>query len=181
MPTPLKWLFKVFDTLIVVGMAVISILVFSNVVLRYGFSSGISAAVELSRVILVWVIFLGAVAGLAKGAHLSVDILIARLSPKPRFVCFLVAQGLMLWCCWLLAQGSWALTRIEWGNVTPLTGIPVGLSYAAGLFAAVMMAIVLLIELWRALRGTLPSTWAGQKSDEASMAIDPALTQEKMQ
>jgi len=43
------------------------------------------------------------------------------------------------------------------------------------------MAIVLLIELWRALRGTLPSTWAGQKSDEASMAIDPALTQEKMQ
>jgi len=132
-------------------------------------------------VILVWVIFLGAVAGLAKGAHLSVDILIARLSPKPRFVCFLVAQGLMLWCCWLLAQGSWALTRIEWGNVTPLTGIPVGLSYAAGLFAAVMMAIVLLIELWRALRGTLPSTWAGQKSDEASMAIDPALTQEKMQ
>ena len=181
MPTPLKWLFKAFDILIVVGMAVISILVFSNVVLRYGFSSGISSAVELSRVILVWIIFLGSVVGLAKGAHLSVDTLVARLPQRARLACFLVAHGLMLWCCWLLAQGSWALTRIEWGNVTPLTGIPVGLSYAAGLFAAVMMAIVLLIELWRALRGTLPSTWAGQKSDEASMAIDPALTQEKMQ
>jgi len=181
MPTPLKWLFKVFDTLIVVGMAVISILVFSNVVLRYGFSSGISAAVELSRVILVWVIFLGAVAGLAKGAHLSVDILIARLPQKARFVCFLVAQGLMLWCCWLLAQGSWALTRIEWGNVTPLTGLPVGLTYAAGLFAAVMMALVILNELWGALRGTLPSTWGGAHAQEASMAVDPALTQEKIQ
>ena len=181
MPIPLKWLFKVFDSLIVVGMAVISILVFANVVLRYGFNSGISAAVELSRVILVWIIFMGAVAGLAKGAHLSVDILVARLPQKARFACFLVACCLMLWCCWLLAQGSWALTRIEWGNVTPLTGLPVGLTYAAGLFAAVMFALVLLIELWRALRGTLPSPWAGATSDEASMAAGPALTQEKIQ
>src|SRR5690606_8539554 len=90
MPTPLKWLFKAFDILIVVGMAVISILVFSNVVLRYGFSSGISAAVELSRVILVWIIFLGAVVGLAKGAHLSVDTLLARLPQKARFACLSV-------------------------------------------------------------------------------------------
>lgn len=181
MPTPLKWLFKAFDILIVVGMAVISILVFSNVVLRYGFSSGISAAVELSRVILVWIIFLGAVVGLAKGAHLSVDTLLARLPQKARFACFLVSHGLMLWCCWLLAQGSWALTRIEWANVTPLTGLPVGLTYAAGLVAAIMMALVLLLELWGALRGTLPSTWAGAQSDEAAMAVSPALNQEKIQ
>ena len=181
MPTPLKWLFNLFDALVVIGMAVMSILIFTNVVLRYGFSSGISFSVEISRVILVWVIFLGAVVGLAKGVHLSVDAVIARLPHRARFFCFLVAQGLMLWCCWLLGQGSWSLTRIEWGNVTPLTGIPVGLTYAAALVAAIMMALVLLIELWRALHGTLPSTWAGAKLDEASMDVSSALTQEKIQ
>jgi len=181
MPTPLQWLFKVFDVLVVIGMAVISILIFTNVVLRYGFSSGISSAVEISRVILVWVIFLGAVVGLAKGAHLSVDVMVARLPRKARFVCFVVAYGLMLWCCWLLGQGSWALTRIEWGNVTPLTGVPVGLTYAAGLVAAVMMALVLVIELLRSLRGTLPATWAGAQSVEPALDVSPALTQEKVQ
>ena len=181
MPTPLKWLFKLFDALVVIGMAVMSVLIFTNVVLRYGFSSGISYSVEISRVILVWVIFLGAVVGLAKGAHLSVDALVARLPQRARFACFLVSYGLMLWCCWLLAKGCWALTRIEWGNITPLTGLPVGLTYAAGLVAAVMMALVLLLELWRALRGTLPSTWAGAKPDEAPLAVSPALTQEKIQ
>ncbi|WP_343313464.1 TRAP transporter small permease [Brucella sp. BE17] len=181
MSTPLKWLFNLFDALVVIGMAVMSILIFTNVVLRYGFSSGISSSVEISRVVLVWIIFLGAVVGLAKGAHLSVDAVIARLPHKARFVCFLVAQGLMLWCCWLVAKGSWSLTRIEWGNITPLTGIPVGLTYAAALVAAIMMALVLLIELWRAMRGTLPRTWAGVKLDEAPLDVSSTLTQEKTQ
>lgn len=181
MPTPLKWLFNLFDALIAIGMAVMSILIFTNVVLRYGFSSGISASVEISRVILVWIIFLGAVVGLVKGVHLSVDAMVARLPQKARFVCFLVAQGLMLWCCWLLAKGSWSLTLIEWSNITPLTGIPVGLTYAAALVAAAMMALVLLIELWRALRGTLPNTWAGKKPDVDSVAVSSTPIQEKNQ
>lgn len=181
MTTPLQWLFKAFDVLVVVGMAVMSLLVFSNVVLRYGFSSGIPFAVEVSRVILVWVIFLGAVVALAKGAHLSVDVLVARLPRRARFACFLVSSGLMLWCCWLLGQGSWSLTLIEWGNVAALSGIPVGFTFAAGLVAAVTMALVLLLGLWRSLHGTLPGTWAGAEYVEPPQAVIPALIQEKMQ
>ncbi|MEP9398636.1 TRAP transporter small permease [Mesorhizobium sp. KR2-14] len=181
MSSPLHWLLKAFDVFVVVGMAVISLLIFTNVVLRYGFSSGIPFAVEVSRVVLVWVIFMGSVVALAKGAHLGVDSLVVRLPQKARFACFIVSCGLMLWCYWLIAQGSWALTRIEWGNITPLTGIPVGLTYAAGLVAAVMMALVLLLQLWRSLRGTLPSTWAGAKSDETPLAVSSALSQEKLQ
>jgi len=179
MPTPLKWLFKVFDTLIVVGMAVISILVFSNVVLRYGFSSGISSAVELSRVILVWIIFMGSVVALAKGAHLGVDSLVVRLPRKARFVCFLVSYGLMLWCCWLLGKGSWSLTRIEWNNALALSGIPVGAIYAAGLVAAILMALILLIDLWRSLRGILPDPWSGVEHVEPLPVALPGHTSEK--
>lgn len=180
MPTPLQWLFRVFDILVVVGMAVMSLLVFTNVVLRYGFSSGIPFSVEVSRVILVWVIFLGAVVALAKGAHLSVDTLVAKLPQRARFACFLVSYGLMLWCCWLLGKGSWSLTIIEWKNRAALSGLPVGLTYAAGLVAAITMALVLVIGLWRSLRGILPATWAGGSSAEPSPAVITTPTSEKM-
>lgn len=181
MPKPLQWLFKAFEVLVVAGMTVMSLLVFSNVVLRYGFSSGIPFAVEVSRVILVWVIFLGAAVALARGAHLSVDALVARLPRRARFACFLVSYGLMLWCCWLLGQGSWKLTLIEWNNRAALSGIPVGLTYAAGLVAAVTMALCLLFGLWRSLHGALPRTWAEAGYAEPPLAVSPALTQEKTQ
>lgn len=181
MPRPMQWLFKVFDVLIVVGMTVMSLLVFLNVVLRYGFSSGIPFSVEVSRMLLVWVIFLGASVAMAQGAHISVDTLVARLPRRARFACFLVSYGLMLWCCWLLGKGSWLLTNIEWNNRMALSGLPVGLTYAAGLVAAITMALCLLLGLWRSLRGTLPATWAGAEGAEPPHVAFPAQATEKLQ
>ena len=42
-------------------LAVMVVLVFGNVVLRYGFNSGITISEELSRWLLVWLTFLGAI------------------------------------------------------------------------------------------------------------------------
>lgn len=179
MSSPLQWLFKAFDIFVVLGMAVISILIFGNVVLRYGFSSGIPFSVEVSRVILVWVIFMGSVVALAKGAHLGVESLVVRLPPKARYACFLVSYGLMLWCCWLMGQGSWSLTLIEWGNVQALSGIPVGAIYLAGVVAAILMALVLLADLWRSLRGILPAPWSGVEHVEPLPVVPPPATSEK--
>ncbi len=178
MSSVLQWLFKAFDVFVVIGMAVISLLIFTNVVLRYGFSSGIPFAVEVSRVVLVWVIFMGSVVALAKGAHLGVESLVVRLPARARLVCFLVSYGLMLWCCWLLAEGSWSLTVIEWGNVQALSGIPVGAIYAAGLVAAILMALILLLDLWRSLRGILPAPWSGVQHVEPLPVVLPARASE---
>ena len=179
MTGPLQWLLRAFDVLVAAGMAVISILIFTNVVLRYGFSSGIPFAVEVSRVVLVWVIFMGSVAALAKGAHLGVESLVVRLPRKARFVCFVVSYGLMLWCCYLLGRGSWSLTLIEWGNVQALSGIPVGVFYLAGFVAAILMAVILLFDLWRSLRGILPAPWSGVEHVEPLPVVPPALVSEK--
>src|SRR5690606_42141893 len=106
MPRPLQSLNKVIDILVVAGMAVMSAMVFLNVVLRYGFNSGIPISVELSRIIFVWIIMLGSIASLAQGAHLAVDSFVAKLLRTGRVVCFLVAHGLVHWCCLVLWQGS---------------------------------------------------------------------------
>ncbi len=55
------------------------VMVFGNVVLRYGFNSGITLSEELSRWLFVWMTFLGAVVALADRTHLGTDALVSRL------------------------------------------------------------------------------------------------------
>ena len=64
---------------IAVCLAVMVVLVFGNVVLRYAFNSGITMSEELSRWVFVWMVFLGAVVALRGGAHLGTDSLVSRL------------------------------------------------------------------------------------------------------
>ena len=59
------------DTLLAAALAIMVVLVFGNVVLRYGFNSGITTSEELSRWLFVWVTFLGAVVALNERTHLS--------------------------------------------------------------------------------------------------------------
>ena len=144
--------FKLMEILLVVGIAAMSLMVFLNVVLRYAFSSGIPFSVEVSRLIFVWIIFLGAILALKEGAHLSVDSLIRWLPRGPRLACFWVSRALMLWCCWLLWQGSWVQTVINWNNLAPISGISVGTMYAAGLVAAAFMGLIILADIWRTIQ-----------------------------
>ena len=62
-------------------LAVMVVLVFGNVVLRYVFNSGIAVSEELSRWLLVWLTFLGAIVALREHAHLGVDTLVRALPP----------------------------------------------------------------------------------------------------
>ncbi len=64
MRSVIKWVWNSIDILMACILICMIILVFTNVVLRYGFSSGLRPSVELSRLGLVWVVMLGA-AGIA--------------------------------------------------------------------------------------------------------------------
>ncbi len=60
-------------------LAVMVVLVFGNVVLRYGFNSGITLSEEVSRWMFIWLTFLGAVIALKERGHLGVDMLVGKL------------------------------------------------------------------------------------------------------
>jgi TRAP-type C4-dicarboxylate transport system permease small subunit len=150
---PKFFVFRWMEHLLVLGMTMMCLLVFWNVVLRYGLRSGIPISVELSRLIFVWIIMLGSVVALREGMHISVDAVINRLSPRLRVVSLWLAHLLMLWCCWLVFQGSLRQAQVNWSNHMPLSGVSVGWMYAAGIAAAVFWAAILLFNLYRSLRG----------------------------
>jgi TRAP-type C4-dicarboxylate transport system permease small subunit len=138
---------------IVACLAVMVVLVFGNVVLRYAFNSGIASSEELSRWLLVWLTFLGAIVALREHAHLGVDTLVRALPPAGKRICFVLSYGLMLYADALLTEGSWKQTLITWGDSAPATGLSVGIFYASGIVFGVSAAVILLHDLWRVLTG----------------------------
>jgi TRAP-type C4-dicarboxylate transport system permease small subunit len=154
---------------IVVCLAAMVVLVFTNVVLRYLFNSGIATSEELSRWLLVWLTFLGAIVALRQHAHLGVDTLVRALPAHGKFVCFIASYLLMLYADALLTIGSWKQTVLTYGDTAPASGISVGLFfYSSGLVFGVSAAVILLLDLARVLSGsaTEADLIAVKESDE---------------
>ena len=145
--------FDLLKLLTVLCLGLMVVLVFGNVVLRYGFNTGITVSEELSRWAFVYVTFLGAIVAMREHAHLGVDSLVKRLPPLGKKICLVVSQLLMLFATWLFLQGSWEQTNINLGNAAPVSGLPVGIVYAAGIIFSVSVLFILLAELYRVLSG----------------------------
>src|SRR3954471_375690 len=90
-------------------LGVMALAVFVNVVLRYGFGSGIAASEELSRLLFVWMVFIGATAAYPSGDHMAFTSLLVPLRTKPRALAAMVVliRLLVVLACALLAWGAW--------------------------------------------------------------------------
>ena len=146
------WLLK---ALIALFLAIMVVLVFGNVVLRYAFNSGITVSEEVSRWLFVWLTFLGAIVAMREHGHLGVDSLVKRLPTGGKKAALIVSQLLMLYVTWLLLQGSWEQTMINWDVAAPASGLSTGLFYGVGIVFAVSTGVILLADLYRAVTGKL--------------------------
>lgn len=130
----------VFILVIMIGM------VFLNVVLRYGFNSGISISVELSRLIFVWIIYLGSILALANNQHLAINVLYRYL---PNIICNILARlvlATMFGLSLVFAVGSFHQMQLNWANSAPISGIPMAVFYLVGFISAVSMCLILLFK-----------------------------------
>lgn len=146
---------RALEWLLVLMLALMVLLVFGNVVMRYAFNSGITESEELSRWLFVWLTFLGAAVAVRERAHLGSDMLISRLGPLGKRLCLGTGQALMLWVTWLLLRGSWQQAEINWEVEAPVTGASTAIFYASGVVFAVSTGVMLLQDFWRTLTGTL--------------------------
>ena len=148
--------FRLLRLFIAACLAVMVVLVFGNVVLRYAFNSGITVSEELSRWLFVWLTFVGAVVALREHKHLGMDSVVSRLPVWARKASFILSNALMLYCVYLFFRGSWDQTIINIGNMAPATGISSGwFYYSVGIFFSVMAAALLLRNLWQAVTGRI--------------------------
>jgi TRAP-type C4-dicarboxylate transport system permease small subunit len=146
---------RAIDVLIAAALAVMVVLVFGNVVLRYAFNSGIAVSEEVSRWLFVWLCFMGAVVAMKEGGHLGTDMLVSRLPVAGKKACMVLGHLLMLYLTWLFFVGSWQQARLNQDVAAPVTGMPVAIFYASGVVFSVCAGMLLLLQLARLLTGHL--------------------------
>lgn len=151
-----KWInqfCKLLDGVIAAMLALMVVLVFGNVVLRYGFNSGINLSEELSRWLFVWMTFLGAVVAVNERGHLGTDMLVGRLGPTGKRVCLGLGYVLMLFVCWLLFKGSWEQMKVNFESTSAVMQVSMAWFYGAGAAFAVLAGVMLLRDLLKLLTG----------------------------
>ena len=153
--TLLDGLCRALSAVMVLFLALMVLMVFGNVVLRYGFNSGITVSEELSRWLFVWMTFLGALVALRSHHHLGTDTLVARLPVLGKKLCLGFTHLLMLGMCWLMFRGSLEQTKINLGTTSAVMEVSMAWFYASGVFFSVFAFLFILNDFWKLVSGRL--------------------------
>lgn len=147
--------FKLAELLLVLMLSAMVVMVFANVVLRYGFNSGIISSEELSRFLFIWITFLGAVIAMRENAHLGLDTLVRVLPLGGKKACFAVSNVLMLICCALMFYGTFKQHQINATTKSAVVEVPMSWVYGVGYVASLAMGLLIVGKLVQLARGRI--------------------------
>ena len=142
---------KICNVLMATCLAVMAIAVFINVVMRYGFGSGIAASEELSRLLFVWMVFIGATAAYPAGEHMAFTALVGALRDKPKAfmaMTLLIRLLVVLGCC-LIAWGALQQVWVGFGSRSVVMGYSQALLPLPAFLCSSAIALMALVELVR--------------------------------
>lgn len=130
-------------------LGVMAVAVFVNVVLRYGFGSGIAASEELSRLLFVWMVFIGATAAYPAGEHMAFTSLVGLLKDRPALMrpMTLLIRALVLLACALIAWGAWQQVVVGLDSRSVVLAYPTALLPLPALLSAAAIGVMALIEI----------------------------------
>jgi gluconokinase len=132
-------------------LGVMALAVFVNVVLRYGFGSGIAASEELSRLLFVWMVFIGATAAYPAGEHMAFTSLVGLLRQhRGAFaVATAVIRLLVILACGLVAWGAWQQVVVGMDSHSVVLRYPAALLPLPALLSAIAIGLMALVELFQ--------------------------------
>lgn len=147
---PLEW-FE--NSIAVLSMATVSLLVFGNVVSRYGFNYTPIWSEELSRFLVVWSIFIGVAIGVRKNQHIGVDAVIRFLPHKLKLASEVLLNLIGVVVIGILVFNSLEFIQHtkEYEQLSPAMRIPMYIPYIAmpvGLSLSIVHFIHNIIKLF---------------------------------
>ena len=95
---------ETFLSLLLVGM---TILVFIEVILRFGFNTGINWSQEVTLYMMAWFVLFGASYGVKVGAHIGVDSFVKLFPPKIRRAMGVLSVSICIAYCIIFMIGAW--------------------------------------------------------------------------
>lgn len=140
---------RVAYTLMALCLGVMAVAVFINVVLRYGFGSGVAASEELARLLFVWMVFIGAAAAYPSGEHMAFTSLAGTLQSRPLAFGLIsaVVRLLVITGSVMLAWGAWQQVRVGMDTHSVVLGYPAALLPLPALLCSSAIALMAALEL----------------------------------
>jgi TRAP-type C4-dicarboxylate transport system permease small subunit len=148
---------KVIELSLVLLLAGMAAMIFLNVILRYGFNSGLVISEEMSRFFFVWLSFIGAVLAFAENGHLGVETMVRLFGRRGRVICMALTNALILFCVVILFWGTWLQAPINATMRSPVAGMPLAYVFGVTFFTALGIGA---IAIWRLVR-----IFAGRTTD----------------
>jgi len=143
------------ESIIAILLATMTLLVFFEVVLRFGFGIGLMWSQELTLTISAWMVLFGVSYGIKVGSHIGVDALVKIMPPTTRRIISGISVIACLVYCSLFIKGAWVylskmhLIGIELEDMP----IPKWIAHSILLIGMILIAIRLLILLWNIFIG----------------------------
>jgi TRAP-type C4-dicarboxylate transport system permease small subunit len=136
---------------LVVMVAVMTVLVIIQVLLRYIFFYSLSWSEEVARYLMIWVSFLAAALAVQKGLHIGMESLIIRLRPPVRRKVNILTKSAVLIFLLYLAIGGFKISWLVREQSSPALFLSMSYAYAAAGVGGLFMAIQMfhsLVEEW---------------------------------
>lgn len=142
------------ENLLLFMLAILVIVIFLQVVMRYLFQNSLSWSEELGRYLFIWLTWMSTGYAVRQHRHLRIEILSDFLSERGKIVLNITAMT--IWCAFgiFLVNKGWTITSLLWrrGQITAALEIPMAITYASVPFGAGIMSLRLIDEIIASFR-----------------------------
>lgn len=159
-------------SLLLVSMTLV---VFAEVVMRFGFNSGISWAQEVTLHLSAWMVLFGASYGVKVGSHIGVDAFVRTLGRGARRVVASIALTLCLIYVGLFIKGSWVYLAKMFKIGIELEDVPIPkwLAHSILLIGFVLLGIRFLELFWKVLTDRADGFELADEAKDAMRLSEP--------
>jgi C4-dicarboxylate transporter DctQ subunit len=158
------------EAIICILLLTTTLLVFLDVVMRFGFNAGFLWTQELTLHMSAWMVLFGASYGLKVGSHIGMDAFVKLFPPVGRRILTSISAVGALIYCGLIFYGSWIyLKKMKMiGIDLEDMPIPVWIAHSPLILGYLFLIVRLLIILWSVIIGKADGF---KHSDEAKESL----------
>ncbi|NVO24715.1 TRAP transporter small permease [Donghicola sp. C2-DW-16] len=134
---------------------------------RYVFNYSIAAASEIATFSQIWLVLLGSGVALARGQHVAIDMLPAKLPLPLARVALIMIAAVIVSFLWVLAYGTQPLIKMGAFQLSPALQLPMKYVYFCLPIGAAYMTLELLLSVIQRWDNPFPPPEADPDPEEA--------------
>ena len=149
------------DLVLILLLGLMVLIVFAQVVARYGLNDSIPGADEAATFAQIWMVLLGAGYAMRQRLHVSIELVVERLPARAARLLLVPVAGLCLWFLWVVGQGGLLLMQVGAWQTSPGLQVPMDIPYAMIPVGAAYFALETTLAFGAAILGIEKVTTGG--------------------